>query len=159
MTMSQDRAKTTPREQFELFLKSKGKRCTPERFAILDKVVNMPGHFCAEQLAVELRVEGYPVSDATVYSALELLVCCGLAHKLRLCDRTSYYEYVRSENGVHFHTVCTSCGKIKEVSRPFINELLQQQAYTGFVPAYHSLVVYGTCTACRRRRKSKKDNK
>lgn len=147
----------TPREQFEEFLSNNSKRRTPERFAILEKVAEMPGHFCAEELASELRTNGYPVSDATVYSTLDLMVECGLAHRLRLSERFNVYTYAFGRSNIHHYTVCTHCGKIAAVSKPHVNELLRQQSYTGFSPAYHSLVIYGLCAKCRRRRKYHKN--
>ena len=74
-------AKPTPtaEERFAEYLRSNRKRRTAERFAILDRVMATQGHFSAEELCEMMRRDDYPVSVATVYATLELLVNCGLA--------------------------------------------------------------------------------
>lgn len=82
----------TARERFDLYLRSNHKRRTVERFAIMDRVLRAPGHVSAEELCKLMKDDGYPVSAATVYSTLELLVDCGLLVRQRFNDKASLYE-------------------------------------------------------------------
>lgn len=158
--MSASKGSPTSRERFDQYLRSNHKRRTAERFAILEQVSKTQGHFSADELGEQLRAEGYPVSCATVYSTLELLVDCGLVARQRFSDKGNLYEKASTTATVHHHLVCTVCGKIKEVRDQTLTELIECRSFTGFTPSYYFLNIYGTCAACaRRRRRGKSSDK
>ncbi len=133
----------------EEYLRSHGKRCTPERFMILDSAQGMTGHFTAESLCERLLSEGKRVAVATVYSTLQLLVDCGLVRRLRINDgQATLYE---TAQGNHLHLICNRCGKIKDVRDTVLAELLSNRRFTAFTPTGYCLSVYGVCSACARK--------
>lgn len=147
----------TAQERFAEYLRSNHKRRTAERFAILERVMASQGHFTAEGLCDLMRRDDYPVSTATVYSTLELLVECGLVVRRRFADKANVYEKASASAPDHHHLICTSCGKIKEVRDQALTDLIDSRRFTGFTQSYFSLNIYGTCGACARKRRAKND--
>ena len=133
-------------------LKTSGNlRATPERFAVLDAVMQSQGHFDAEALTYRLKTSGVKISKATVYNTLDLLQECGLVSKYRFAENISRYEkaYGRPQ---HHHLICLECGDIIE----FVNDRLERIqeevcAEKSFDPQSSSLQIFGTCSRCRKR--------
>lgn len=140
-------------EKFTRFLKSKKLRKTPERFAILDKILEMQIHFGVEDVYRALETDAYHVSLATVYNTIDLLTECGLLHKHQFDSHQAQYEV---SAGNHFHLICTQCGKIKEMKNDEFIRQLTMRRYTAFQPTYLSANLYGLCSACIRHNKKKK---
>lgn len=134
------------------FLKTDGKRrATPERFAVLDEIMKIPGHFDAEHLYFRLITNGVKVSRATVYNTLDILQECGLVSKYRFGEGSSRYEHTLGRPH-HHHMVCLECGEIIE----FVSERLehiQREACeeNGFSPQSSTVQVFGTCAGCRKK--------
>ncbi len=154
--MSASKVSPTSRELFDQFLRSNHRRRTAERFAILECISNVQGHFSAEELGEIMKGKGYPVSTATVYATLELLMECGLVVRQRFSDKANLYERVSTSAITHHHLICTVCGKIKEIRDQTTSELIESRAYIGFTPSYYSLNIYGICASCSRKRKRNK---
>ena len=133
-------------------LKSSGKhRSTPERYAVLDAVLQSQGHFNAESLYYRMISNGAKISKATVYNTLELLQECGLVSKYRFADSTSRYEKAFGRPH-HHHMICLECGDILE----FVSDKLEriQETMCGemeFSPQSSSLQIFGTCSKCRKK--------
>ena len=58
------------RVRFGAYLKSRRMRCTSERLAILDAVMEHPEHFSVEAFGERLEARGFHVSVATLYLSL-----------------------------------------------------------------------------------------
>ena len=133
------------------YLKSTGKlRATPERFAVLDAVMQIQGHSDAEGLYYRLITSGVRISKATVYNTLDLLQNCGLVAKYRFAENTSRYEKAFGRPH-HHHLICLKCGDIIE----FVNEKLewiQNEACSeeNFIPQSSTLQIFGTCSKCKK---------
>jgi Fur family transcriptional regulator, ferric uptake regulator len=140
------------REILTQYLRKQGKlRATPSRFAVLDTVLQIQGHFDAEGLYYRMMSQGRRISKATVYNTLDLLQECGLVSKYRFAENSSRYEKAYGKPQ-HHHLICLSCGDILE----FVNDRLegiQEQVCTEneFTPQSSSLQVFGTCKRCRKR--------
>jgi Fur family ferric uptake transcriptional regulator len=138
-------------ETLTRYLKSSGKhRTTPERYAVLDAVLQSQGHFNAESLYYRMISNGVKISKATVYNTLELLLECGLVSKYRFAESISRYE---KAFGIphHHHMICLECGEIIE----FVNDKLEriQNDMCGekeFTPQSSSLQIFGTCSKCKK---------
>jgi len=134
------------------YLKSSGKRRgTPERYAILDEVMRIPGHFDAEGLYYRLITDGVKVSRATVYNTLDLLQNCGLVSKYRFAENSSRYEHSYGKPH-HHHMICLACGDIIE----FVNERLERLqheacAEKNFSPQSSTVQVFGLCSKCQKK--------
>ena len=144
------------RKRFDEYLRSNNKRRTAERFAILEMVLKMPGHFSAETLSDLMKKDEFPVSVATVYSTLELLVEFGLLVRQRFSDKACLFEKASfSLSGMHHHLICTVCGKIKEVKDAVFTRHIEERKFQGFCQSYYTLNIYGICGACSRKNKRK----
>jgi Fur family transcriptional regulator, ferric uptake regulator len=129
---------------------TRGLRATPERYAVLDAVLQTQGHFDAENLYYRLLSGGMKISRATVYNSLELLLRAGLVSKYRFAEKTSRYEKAIGRPQ-HHHLICLQCGDILE----FVNEKLeriQEEVCSDrdFVSQSSSLQIFGTCSRCRK---------
>jgi Fur family ferric uptake transcriptional regulator len=132
-------------------LRSRGKsRATPERYAVLDVVLQTQGHFDAEGLYYRLKSNGAKVSKATVYNTLDILQECGLVTKYRFTDKLSRYEKAFGKPH-HHHLVCLECGDIVEFVNDRLNRLQDEVCgEKGFAPNSSSIQIFGTCSKCRK---------
>lgn len=135
-------------------LKSHGNhRVTPERFAVLDAVLQTQGHFDAEALYYRMSTGGgLKVSRATVYNTLDLLQDCGLVSKYRFAENTSRYEKAFGRPH-HHHMICLECGDIIE----FISDKLEQIqrdvcSDKDFKAQSTTLQIFGSCSKCRKKK-------
>lgn len=133
-------------------LKATGKhRATPERFAVLDAVLDSHGHFDAESLYYRMISNGIKISKATVYNTLDLLQECGLVSKYRFAENTSRYEKAFGRPH-HHHLICLECGDIVE----FVSEKLERIQSdvcrdNNFQYQSSTLQIFGMCLKCRRK--------
>jgi len=140
------------RDVLTTYLKSGGKqRTTPERYAILEAVLEIQGHFDAESLYYRLKANDVKVSRATVYNTLDILQSCGLVSKYRFAENTSRYEKAFGRPH-HHHLICLQCGDIIE----FVNEKfdkIQENACTekDFSAQSSTLQIFGTCSRCKKK--------
>lgn len=132
-------------------------RKTPERYAVFDKAMDIKGHFLVETLHALMAESDYPVSRATVYNTLDLLVDCGLLRRHAFgATRAPQYEAVGM--GIsHHHLVCTMCGKVREIDNPEVTRQIQRavrrMADPSFTPSYFELQIHGICSTCMRKKK------
>jgi Fur family ferric uptake transcriptional regulator len=123
-------------------------RSTPERFAILDAVLQTQGHFDAESLYYRLISGGVKVSKATVYNTLGLLLSAGLVSKYRFAEKTSRYEKAFGRPQ-HHHLVCLGCGDIFEFVSDRLEHIQEEVCNENdFTPQSSSLQIFGTCARC-----------
>ena len=60
--------------KFNEFLDARGMRKTTERYAILNRIMAINGHFTIEELQQMIEEDGFRVSRSTVYNTVELLM-------------------------------------------------------------------------------------
>lgn len=151
--------KETARGTFEQYLQNKCLRKTQERFAILDAIYSIEGHFTMEELLETMNASKFRVSRATLYNTMELLVDARLVVRHKF-DNSSQYE--KSFNmTTHFHRICMSCGTVTEVRDEKLREAIENAHSRGFTIAHTSLYIYGMCSKCvaARKRKENKEKK
>jgi len=135
------------KEIFTDYLKTHNHRKTPERYAILEHINTIDGHFNAEIL-YNLMQSDYRVSLATVYNTLELLLDCKLIVKHQLGSQHAQYEKNFGSN-IHHHLICTNCGKVKEFSDKQLRISIQTRKFAHFYSTHYSLYLYGLCHKCK----------
>jgi Fur family ferric uptake transcriptional regulator len=141
---------TPPREEELLlqYLRSRGLRATPERRALLAAIFAQHRHIDADQVLEVVQQSGHKISRATVYRNLELLVACGLVHKVRLAGRRSVFEHLHPGQS-HDHLACRRCRRIVEFVSPGISALLAEICRAhGFEARGNQLQILGLCRAC-----------
>lgn len=139
-----------PRELqvFEDFIHQRGLRMTAERRAVCEEIFAQHVHLDAGALLNALRRRRVPVSRATVYRNLDLLVECGLVRRQRLGSGRTLYEHVHAGQE-HDHLVCESCGRVVEFVSPGIVALRAEICRAhGFEPQSHGLQILGRCREC-----------
>ena len=135
-------------------------RKTPERYTILRAIYNHKGHFTLEELKAALEEKyNFPVSRATLYNTLNLFMEIRLVMRHRIQNSTKYEAFYGNSN--HCHQICTSCGKVTEVSSPEIVEAVSNLSLKRFRKDGFNLYIYGMCSSCQAKitRKRRQENK
>lgn len=139
--------KSKARQVLDDYLEMNDHRKTPERYAILDAVYSIEGHFSLDELDNALAQRKFPVSRATLYNTLKLFA------ELHLVVRHHFQSGTRYEacydNANHVHQVCTSCGTVSELQVPAIAKAIEEARLRRFRKAGFTLYIYGVCSACQ----------
>ena len=61
-------------EKFKNNLQQENLKCTPQRLAILEQMMNLDDHLEVDEILVILKDNGVEVSRATLYRTIEILV-------------------------------------------------------------------------------------
>ena len=147
--------KEAVKQEFVKYLEANNHRKTPERFAVLDQIYSMSGHFDIEMLYSAMQGQ-FRVSLATIYNTLELLVDSRLVirHKFGV-----YAQYEKAfNNSNHYHMICNVCGEMQEVKEELLFSIIKNRKFKKFTPSHYALYIYGTCGKCKtvsKKRKSK----
>ena len=130
------------------YLEQNQLRKTPERFAILDAVYSINGHFTLEELGDMLNDKlRFPVSRATLYNTLKLFMELRLVIRHRFQGSTKYEACY--DNNSHSHQICTVCGRVTEFKSQKIIDALASVHLKRFRKDGFSLYVYGICSTCQ----------
>ena len=140
--------KATVKNILTAYLELNKHRKTPERCTILDAVYSMSGHFSLEELGEKLTNDyNFPVSRATLYNTLRLLIELRLVVRHRFQSTTKYEACY--DNNSHCHQICTVCGKVTEVKSHQVSEAINSMPMRRFHKDGYTLYVYGICSSCQ----------
>ncbi len=143
-----ENVKVTVRNILTNYLEQNSLRKTPERYAILDAVYSIDGHFTLDELGDKLNEEErFPVSRATLYNTLKLFMELRLVIRHRFQGTTKYEACY--DNNSHSHQICTVCGKVTEFKSQKINDAIANQRLRRFRKDGFSLYIYGICSTCQ----------
>ena len=141
-----DSIKEMVKAKLDSYLAVCNHRKTPERYAILDAVYSMPGHFTLVELGELLEKRNFRVSRATLYNTVRLFLQLRLVVRHRLADGT-YYEGCYNHNE-HVHQVCTMCGKMWEIEAPELTAAMENLKLRRVRKDSFTLYIYGVCSHC-----------
>ena len=129
-------------------LKENDCRITPQRYAVLNVLVNSFEHPSAESIHAEL-IGNYPtMSLATLYKTINLLKRAGEILELEFSDLSNRYDGKKPYP--HPHVICSKCGKIVDPSHLNLEEITNKMMEeTGFKILTHRLDFYGLCSDCQ----------
>ena len=143
-----DSDKATVRNILTSYLELNNHRKTPERYAILDAIYSINGHFTLEELGDKLNGElNFPVSRATLYNTLKLFMELRLVIRHRFQGQTKYEACY--DNNSHSHQICTVCGKVTEIKSQTIVQAINSLHLRRFRKDGFSLYIYGICSSCQ----------
>ncbi|MCD7902062.1 MAG: transcriptional repressor [Bacteroides sp.] len=149
--------KDTVRQIFTEYLKANGHRKTPERFAILETIYSINGHFDVESLYSRMNEqENFRVSRATLYNTIILLVNAKLVIKHQFSTSSQYEKSYNT--GTHHHQICMHCGKVAEFQNENMQRAIEGTKMARFHASHYSLYIYGVCSKCDRKTKRQRDN-
>jgi Fur family ferric uptake transcriptional regulator len=131
------------------YLEHNKHRKTPERYAILDAVYSIDGHFTLEELGDLLEKRSFRVSRATLYNTMKLFIELRLVIRHRFIGQTKYEGCYKNQN--HIHQVCTICGNVDEIQSPEIVNAIKATKYYRFRKDGFTLYIYGVCAKCRQK--------
>lgn len=143
-------------ENFGKYLNAHGKRKTPERFKILEKVLEFKKQFTVEDLSKVMLEENFLVSTSTLYNTVDLLVQANILRKSDIKADVASYE--RVDMVWYIHLKCEECGKIKLVKDTNFMAYMNARKFAAFTTNYYTFTVYGTCNDCARRLKRQRRN-
>ncbi len=153
--MTDEKSRTPAVEILTRYIERHSLRKTPERFAILDKVLETSGHFTIDSLHSQICEGGYYVSKVTVYNAVSLFIDAGLIRRHDFGNQNVCYEKIAGTPN-HYHLVCRNCGKVREVKEPKDSDIfssLVSRRYGAFVPDHAEVSVMGLCGVCARKQR------
>ena len=127
--------------------RERGLRCTVQRRAILEAVLELDNHPTAEQV-YEVVVPRLPgVSKTTVYRELDSLARLGVISKA--CHPGAVARYDR-RTGLHHHLICLSCDAVVDISDERLDALvLPDTSGFGFTVTDFRVQLRGICRRCR----------
>jgi len=138
---------------FQAYIVSKGLKCTPQRFTIVEVFIKSQGHPSTEEIYDRVRAIDSTVGQTTVYRTMKLLCASGLAREVQFGDGLHRYEK-RLGAAHHDHMICESCGATIEVVDAKIEALQVELAKKhDFTPTTHHLYMFGICSDCRKKPK------
>lgn len=128
-----------------LYMTEQNMRKTPERYAVMDTLMQAKGHFSADQI-LQMMPGDFHVSRGTVYNTLALLVECGLAYEYHLSGVTLYERAYG--NQAHSHYICTGCNKMWDLHDNRIEKAASSAKTPKFKKIRSCTYLYGLCNAC-----------
>ena len=138
-------------QKFSNYLKEKGKRKTPERFKILEKVLGFKKQFTIDELSRVMSDGNFMVSKSTLYYTMDVLVEADILRKIKTGVGAIAYE--RVEQVGYIHLKCEHCGKIKLVKDTNFMAYMNARKFAAFTTYYYTFTVFGICNDCARKLK------
>lgn len=130
-------------------LKESNVRITPQRYAILEFLIEHRSHPTADEIFRALESRFPNMSVATIYNNLRKFVEIGIVQEMSYGDAASRFDFGVQK---HYHAICTDCGKIEDFFYPGLEDVeMASSELTGYQISEHLLEVYGVCPNCQKK--------
>ncbi len=136
-----------PPDELTAAFRERGLKITSQRQVLFEILHDTAEHPTAEAVHALARAQTPGISLRTVYHTLNDLVSMGEMRVVNVGGSTRFDPNVDA----HQHTVCTSCGRVRDVYLPGVDDL-HDDALDDFDVAERRVVFSGTCASCRDRR-------
>jgi Fe2+ or Zn2+ uptake regulation protein len=131
-------------------LRTSGLRYTTSRRAVVDILAATD-----RPLTIPEILDADPsLAQSSAYRNLTELIAAGVVHRIVAGDEYSHFELAEDLTSHHHHLVCTSCGRVTDVTlsdriEASLDRALDEVAAAqGFTPEHHRLDVIGRCSSC-----------
>jgi len=122
-------------------------RMTKRRSLVLD-ILREHGHLDAYELLEMARKKDSRISLATVYRALAYFRERDVIRGRTFGEGHTHFEIHDAETGSHAHFVCTGCGRLREITGRFMEDLEQLARKEKFSISRVHLDMFGLCEEC-----------
>jgi len=122
-------------------------RLTKRRSLVLD-ILREHGHLDAYELLEMARKKDSRISLATVYRALAYFRERDVIRGRTFGEGHTHFEIHDAETGSHAHFVCTGCGRLREITGRFMEDLEQLARKEKFHISRVHLDMFGLCEEC-----------
>ncbi|WP_180673970.1 transcriptional repressor [Helicobacter sp. 13S00482-2] len=134
---------------FEISLKEKNLKVTPQRMAIL-REIHKNGHITVDDIYENIRIDYPSISLATVYKNIAALYEVNILREIKAPAQKQRYELSYDH---HLHVACERCGKLEDI-RVDVSDISQQcSKMTGYILHDASAVFIGVCPECAAKNK------
>lgn len=135
------------KEAWENTLRTKGRRVTKQRLAVLTAVQNNP-HATADEIVTAVREELPTITVQSVYVVLADLTTINMLRRFEPPGTPALYETRTGDN--HHHAFCIRCGKVEDVDCA-VGEApcLTPSSYHGMALISADVLYQGICRNCQ----------
>ena len=151
MTTAPSQAPRDPHADVERRLAAVGQRYTAGRRRLIDALAR-----AAKPLAIHELLASAALPQSSAYRNLTVLEQAGAVHRIVTDEDFGRYELAEAFTAHHHHLICSSCGRVEDVTIPSSLEADVDRALgkvarrTGFATVAHRLDLIGTCRDCAR---------
>jgi Fur family ferric uptake transcriptional regulator len=123
-----------------------GRRAVVDALAVADGPITLP----------ELIDRAPTLAQSSAYRNLAVMEEVGIVRRLVHGSDHARYELAEDLTEHHHHLICERCGTVRDVTLTLDLERRLDTAFDGlarsegFVPAHHTIDIYGLCADCRR---------
>jgi Fe2+ or Zn2+ uptake regulation protein len=131
-------------------LRGEGLRYTGSRRAVVEVLARSDRPLTIPEILDADR----SLAQSSAYRNLTELIAAGAVHRIISGDEYSHFELAEDLTSHHHHLVCTSCGRVTDVTlsdqieAKLDQALLRAASAHGFSPEHHRLDVIGRCADC-----------
>ncbi len=138
-------------ELVEVCLRRVDQRYTPGRRAIVELLASHGHPVSISDIAAELP----DIPRSSAYRHLVDLQSAGVVRRIAASDEFARFELAEDLTEHHHHLLCTSCGRVIDVTpsvtfeRTVARAVQELAAQEGFYPTSHALDIIGRCSSCQ----------
>lgn len=128
-----------------ILLKEYNLKVTPQRLAIVEEL-HKNGHMNIDEIYKNLLEKFPSISLATIYKNVNAMVERVFLNEVKIPEAKSVYELAKDE---HSHLVCTSCGKIEDITIDTSMLQVNLKEKSTFKVENVDVVFSGICKSCQ----------